>query len=36
MNGARRGLLAQVRSWYVEGWLDSLEGRLDVSEDGAR
>lgn len=28
-------LRVRVRTWYVEGWLDSLEGRLECS-DGAR
>lgn len=29
-------LLERVRRWYVDGWLDSLEGQLAGSEDGGR
>lgn len=28
-------LLGRVRTWYVEGWLDALEGQLECS-DGVR
>jgi hypothetical protein len=31
----RSRLGAQLRSWYVEGWLDSLEGSLPLDDGGA-